>query len=300
MDALIELRTLVARLARRTPPAPGLPRLKWARATRPDVPVNVMAQATLAVVVQGAKRTVVGARALDTGTGDMVITSIDTPVTTQVTRATAREPYLGVGLEIRPTVVASLLLDHAEPRRRTSSAAEPRSRGTPLAIASTRAPEDLLDAFRRYLRLLDEPQDIPVLGEAIEREILWRAMQSPQGVALRDTGIASSNLMLVRRAIAVLQERFVEPLQIPELARAAHMSLASFHRHFRKVTAMSPLQFQKRLRLQEARSRLLADAVDVTSVSLAVGYRSPSQFSREYRREFGLPPAEEAARWRAR
>jgi transcriptional regulator GlxA family with amidase domain len=135
-----------------------------------------------------------------------------------------------------------------------------------------------------------------VLAEAIEREILWRVMQSPQGAALRDIGRADSRLTLIGRALEVLQSRFAEPLEIGELARAAKMSGATFHRQFRKATAMSPLQFQKRLRLQAARARLLSHAGDVTSVSQFVGYQSPSQFSREYRRQFGVAPGEEVAR----
>ena len=165
-----------------------------------------------------------------------------------------------------------------------------------IAIVTSLATAELLDAFRRYLRLLDAPRDVPVLAEAIEREILWRVMQSPQGASLRAIGRADSHLTLIGRAIEVLQLRFAAPLHIGEPARVANMSGATFHRHFRKVPAMSPLQFQKQLRLQAARARLLSHAGDVTSVSQFVGYQSPSQFSREYRRQLGVTPGEEVAR----
>ena len=213
---------------------------------------------------------------------------MNAPITSEITRASAREPFLGVGLTLQPSLLASLLV--------TGPADRPRA--TPLAIATNKASDELLDAFRRYVRLLDAPGDIPVLAAAIEREIMWRARQSAQGDALRDVGLANSNLTHISRAIELLQERFTEPLAVADLARVAHMSPATFNRHFRKVTAMSPLQFQKRLRLQEARARLLARPGDIAAVSFAVGYQSPSQFSREYRREFGLPPGEESARLR--
>ena len=281
MDALNELRAIVARHAKRETLPATLPRLQCALYTRPSPPVTVVAKASLALMVQGAKRTVLGSRTFELGAGHFIVTSVNAPITSEITRASAREPFLGIGLTLRPALLASLLVE---------TAAE-RPRETPLAIATNKASEELLDAFRRYARLLDAPGDIPILAEAIEREIMWRVMQSAQGAALRDIGLASSNLTHISRAIDLLQKRFTEPLLVADLARAAHMSPATFNRHFRKVTAMSPLQFQKRLRLQEARARLLARPGDVAAVSFAVGYQSASQFSREYRREFGLPPS---------
>lgn len=206
----------------------------------------------------------------------------------RVTRASAREPFLAVGLLLRPALVASLLLKAPDVPPGT----------TPLAVATGKASEELLDALRRYVRLVEAPADIPVLAEAIEREILWRVMRGPHGAALRTIGLADSSLARISRAIDLLQERFAEPVRVAELARVAHMSEPTFNRHFRRATAMSPLQFHKLLRLQEARARLLAGGADVTSVGFAVGYQSLSQFSREYRRQFGVPPGEDAARVR--
>lgn len=285
MDALSELRANVARHAKAGTTNPELPRLRCAVSLKRTEPTSGTDDSWVGLIVQGAKRTVMGSRTFECGAGEFVVASVSAPVTRQVTR----EPCLLVGLKLQPSIVASLLL-----RRR----APPEKHETPLAIATSKASDELLDAFRRYVRLLDAPEDIPVLGEAIEREILWRVMQSPQGAALRDIGLANSNLALIGRAIEFLQRHFTEPLEVDEMARIAHMSRATFDRHFRRVTAMSPLQFQKRLRLQEARARLLARTGDVASVSFAVGYQSPSQFSREYRRQFGLPPGEETAQLR--
>ena len=289
MDALAELRILVSRLARRAD-ASVLPRLRLGVATSPTSPASLLTPSTLALVVQGEKRTGLGPRAFEYGAGQVLITSVSAPLTTQITRASTREPFLGVGLTIDPALLASVLLK-----------APARKRGdTPRGVVTSMASDDLLDAIRRYVRLLEAPSDIPLLAEAIEREILWRVIQSPQGGTLRESGLENSHLLRIGRAIELLQARFAEPLPVATLARAARMSAATFRRHFRKVTAMTPIQFQKQLRLQHARTRLLARAGDVRTVSFAVGYQSASQFNRDYRRQFGLPPGEDAARWRER
>ena len=291
VDALTELRERVDRLARGGPTPSCLPHLRCGRHTRPSGPHGSTEEsmvALIALVLQGEKQSILGSHSFSYGTGDVLVASMKAPLIGRITRASAREPFLAVGLGVRPSLVASLLW----------AAPDVKLGATPLAITTGRASEELLDAFRRYTRLADAPNDIPVLAESIEREILWRVMQSPQGATLRSIGIANSSVARISRAIDLLQQRFAEPLRTAELARAAHMSEPTFCRHFRKTTAMSPLQFQKLLRLQEARARLLVEGRDVTSVSFEVGYQSPSQFSREYRRQFGVPPAEDAARGR--
>jgi transcriptional regulator GlxA family with amidase domain len=155
----------------------------------------------------------------------------------------------------------------------------------------------LLDPWLRLMRLLDTPEDMPVLGPMLEREILYRLLQGPQGGVLRQIALADSRLARVRRAIACIRARFDQPLRIEELAGLAGMSPAAFHRHFKAATAMSPLQYQKTLRLQEARRLLIAEP-DAARAGYAVGYESASQFSREYARLFGAPPARDAARLR--
>jgi transcriptional regulator GlxA family with amidase domain len=149
------------------------------------------------------------------------------------------------------------------------------------------------------LRLLDHPADARVLAPLVEKEILWRLLTGAQGAIVRQIGLADSSLSQVSRAIRWIRDNYAEQMRIEDLARQAGMSAAAFHRHFRAVTTMSPLQFQKRIRLQEARSLLLARPADVAGVGHLVGYDSPSQFSREYRRLFGAPPGQDATRLRA-
>ncbi|MFY0540956.1 AraC family transcriptional regulator N-terminal domain-containing protein [Nannocystis pusilla] len=236
MDALTELRALVDRLARKGEPPSELPHLRWGRSTqtsRPNDATEESMTALIAVVLQGEKRSALGSHAFTCGAGDLLVASMKAPLPGQITRASAREPFLAVGLLLRPALVASLLL----------KAPDLPPGATPLAVATGKASDELLDALRRYVRLVEAPADIPVLAEAIEREMLWRVMQGPHGAALRNIGLANSSLARISRAIDRLQERFAEPVRVAELARVAHMSEPTFNRHFRQATAMSPLQF---------------------------------------------------------
>ncbi len=159
----------------------------------------------------------------------------------------------------------------------------------------SRASTDLVDAVVRLLRLVDQPDDAPVLAPLVQREILWRLLRSPQGAAVRDIGLADSSLSHVARVIRWIRDHYTEPFRVEELAAMAGMSTSAFHRHFRTVTELTPIQYQKKIRLQEARLRVVGLGEDVTSAGYAVGYDSPSQFSREYRREFGAPPSRDRA-----
>jgi AraC-like DNA-binding protein len=217
-----------------------------------------------------------------------VVISLDLPVTGHVVRAAPDRPFLGMGLTLDPARIAALLLD-----------APTAARADAAGIAVSDATDDLLDPIVRLLRLLDRPEDIPVLAAPIEREILWRLVNGAQGATIRQIGLADSRLAQIARSIRRIRTDYAEPLPIVELAKTAGMSVTSFHRHFRAVTAMSPLQFQKQIRLQEARTRLIADSHDIAAVGQAVGYESPTQFNREYRRLFGAPPGRDAARLQA-
>lgn len=249
----------------------------------------------LAVVAQGTKRISVGGTMHDYGAGQYLVASVDLPVSGQFTDATPERPALGFGLELRPEVVAELML--------TTAAAEfPRStRGesSPPAVAVGDISSRLLDAVLRMLRLLDHPRDIPVLAPMIEREILWLIMSGEQGATVRQLGLADSSLSRVRHVVRWIREHFAESLRVDELAELARMSPSAFHRAFRAVTSMSPVQYQKSIRLQEARLRLIANPADIGAVAYAVGYGSPSQFSREYRREFGAAPSRDVITLRA-
>lgn len=245
----------------------------------------------LAVVAQGTKRLSVGGAVHDYGAGQFLVASVDLPVSGQFTDATPERPALGFGLDLRPEVIAELMLsaaaaDFPRPARGESS---------PPAIAVGKVSTRLLDATVRMLRLLEHPRDIPVLAPMIEREILWLIMSGEQGATVRQLGLADSSLSRVRHVVRWIREHFAEPLRIDELAALARMSPSAFHRAFHAVTSMSPIQYQKRIRLQEARLRLLAHPGDIGATAYAVGYESPSQFSREYRREFGASPSEDAA-----
>jgi len=254
-----------------------------------------MTGTVLAVVAQGEKTLALGDRQLRYAAGQYLVASLDLPVSGRWTRASREEPALGFGLVIRPALVAELLLNPAArefPRHRRGASA-------PSALAVCDAPPELVDAAVRMLRLVDRPRDIPVLAPLVEREILWRLIAGPQGETVRQLGLADSSLSNVGRAVQWIRDHYDQAVRVDDLAEIASMSPSAFHRSFAAVTAMSPIQFQKRIRLQEARLRLLADPRDVAGAGHAVGYESASQFSREYRRLFGLPPGRDATRMRS-
>lgn len=244
------------------------------------------------VMARGGKRLLLGDEEYEYGAGQCLVVTADLPVTGHFTQTADGSPSLGMALVLRPAVVAELVLRAPSGRW---------TRGTPThsAISTADAGAELLDAVIRLLRLLEQPSDAPILAPLIEREIIWRLLSGPQGETLRQIGMPDSNLAFVSRAIGWIRENYAEPMRIEELAQVAGMSPSTFHRHFRVVTAMSPLQFQKRIRLQEARTMLVASPGDVAGIGHRVGYDSPSQFTREYRRLFGAPPGQDAMRLRA-
>ncbi len=287
--ALSELQSLIARHARPGEPDTSLPGVRALVSTMPTTAVHCMTEPGLGIVAQGGKQTIVGDRRFDYGEGDFVVTSVDLPTSSHVTRASGARPYLACRLTLNPAAIASLLLE---------APGADEAVGVPCGMGVHAASPDLLEAAVRMLRLLDAPRDAPVLRPLVEREILWRLLNGPQGGRVRQIGLADSRLAQVSHAIRHIRQHYAKALSIEELAHLATMSESSFHRHFRAVTAMTPIQFQKQIRLQEARARLLADADDVAAVGYAVGYDSPSQFSREYSRLFGAPPGRDVARLR--
>ncbi|MDV9178111.1 AraC family transcriptional regulator [Streptomyces sp. W16] len=286
---LRELRALIDRHADRAPLAVG--GLMLSRADRPEAPSASLARPVLAVVAQGSKRLTLGDRVHDYGAGQYLVVSVDLPVAGHYTRASPEEPFLACGFTLEPAKIAALLLE---------AGTDPLPHRTaPHGLAVCDAPAELLDATVRLLRLLDRPGDAPVLAPLIEKEILWRLITGEQGALVRQIGLADSQLTHIGRAIRWIRDHHTETLRIEDLARLAGMSASPFHRHFRAVTALTPIQFQKRIRLQEARLMLLSSAADVADVGFAVGYDSASQFSREYRRAFGRPPGQDAVRLRS-
>jgi AraC-like DNA-binding protein len=248
-----------------------------------------MSGTILGFVAQGLKRVSVGDRTYDYAEGQYLVTSVDLPITGCVLEASESTPYLGFGLVLAPTVVAELLL---------ATPGGPRSTASSPALAVSSATAEMYDVSVRLLRLLDRREDRAVLGPSFRRELVWRLMQGPHGATVRQLGLQQGNAPDVRRAIHWLRNHYAEPVRVEALAELATMSNSTFHKAFSAVTAMSPIQFQKRIRLQEARQLLVAGETDVTSAAHTVGYDSPSQFSREYRRLFGAPPGRDTRRLR--
>jgi AraC-like DNA-binding protein len=295
MSAIAELRTLIARHAR-PDETTAIDGVLLSAAGRPGEPKASTTGTVMAIIARGAKRLAIGDRVYDYGPGQYLVASVDLPITGHYTHASADEPALGFGLILRPRAIASLLLDadaaHASNPPRSARPAPPG-----LGVAD--ATPELLDAVVRMVRLLDSPDDRDILAPMIEREILWRLINGPLGQSVRQIGLADSSLTHVSRAVRWINEHYSEPFRVEDLARSCGISTSAFHRNFQAVTALSPIQFQKQIRLQKSRLLLLTGVDDVATVGYRVGYDSTSQFSREYRRQFGLPPGRDAARLRA-
>jgi AraC-like DNA-binding protein len=259
--------------------------------TGPAIPEYSLTAPLLVVMAQGGKHLLLGDRTYEYRAGQCLVVTANLPVTGHWVGTSKATPALALALVLRPSAIAALLLQTTAGRR-------PRPTGDVSAMSTGEASAELLDAVVRMLRLLDEPADAAVLAPLIEKEILWRFLAGPQGDTLRQIGLADSDLTHVSRAIGWIRDNYAEPMRVDDLAGLSGMSPSAFHRNFRAVTAMSPLQFQKRIRLQQARSLLLAHPRDVAGIGHLVGYDSPSQFTREYRRLFGAPPGQDAARLR--
>jgi AraC-like DNA-binding protein len=267
----------------------GLPGVSAIRVSRPG---HEMTQAlhrpAVCLIAQGAKRVMLRDEAYAYDPRRVLVFSVDLPISAQVTEATLARPYACFRLDIDPVEIADLVMKGAA----TNKPSDEVTRGLFLTAATP----ELLDAVLRLMRLSRAPRDVPLLAPLAVREIFIRLLQSPAGERLAGIGRADAHASRVAKAIAWLKENRAEPLKVEDLARRVHMSTSSFHQHFRTLTAMSPLQFQKQLRLQEARRLMLAEGADAASASHRVGYQSPSQFSREYARQFGAPPARDIQR----
>ncbi|MFI7609341.1 AraC family transcriptional regulator N-terminal domain-containing protein [Micromonospora sp. NPDC049366] len=288
---LTELRALLARHARpdmRT----SIDGVLISKVDRRTPPATSMSGTVLAFIAQGAKQIALGDRMYEYRAGQYLVASVDLPVTGRFTRASADAPALGFGLVLRPALIAELLSQAAP------GDLPPLAGGAPSGMVVSDAPDELGNAVVRMLRLLDRPRDATVLAPLIEREILWRVLTGEQGAAVRQLGLADSSLSHVARAVSWIRDHYAQSFRVEDLARRSGMSASAFYRNFQAVTSMSPIQFQKQIRLLEARLLLATHPNDVTGVGVRVGYESPSQFSREYRRQFGAPPSQDAARLR--
>jgi AraC-like DNA-binding protein len=270
--------------------ATEIPALKLWRFSHPTEPVPVLQEPAVYVVVQGRKQVTLGDRTYVYDRSRYLAVSVDLPVVGNVFEASPEQPYLCLTLAVDPRELAALIVETGQPAPRDDHD------GRALYLSPVRTP--LLEGLLRLVRLLDAPEDIPVLAPLILREVNYRLLQSEQFGRLAQMAIGDGRLRRVSGAIAWIKEHFAEPLQVEALAGRVHMSPSALHQHFKAATAMSPIQYQKRLRLQEARRLLLAGAPSADSVAYQVGYASASQFSREYARLFGQPPRRDAERLR--
>lgn len=287
MDALAELRVLAAHAENRRTET-GIPRVAMVRGKIPEHELAGVYEPMVNLILQGGKTMTIGDCTLHYDPATYFVMSVDLPAVGQVHQAAPNKPYLAVSLTVEPGLVGELL--EASPARS--------ARGEGFAVAPVTSA--LLDAWCRLLRLMKVPDEIPALAPLYEREILFRVLQGPQGHILRDVALPDSASARIRQAIHWIRAHCAQPLPIAELARRSAMSESAFHKHFKSLTAMSPLQFQKRLRLMQARSLLLGNLATATSVAFDVGYESASQFNREYARFFGKPPATDARELRER
>jgi len=264
--------------------------LTLARREAPTDPMSHMYEPSICLIAQGAKRVLLGDDTFVYDAHHFLVTSVDLPTVVQVVKASQEKPCLSLMLKLDQREISQLMVDSNLPPPR----AQESSRG--MAIGEVTLP--LLMAFQRLIDLLAEPKDIPILAPIIQREIIYRLLVGDQGARLRQMASAGSQSQQIARAIYWLKDNFTRALRIEDLATQANMSASTFHHHFRALTAMSPLQYQKWLRLNEARRLMLTEHMDGSTAAFQVGYESPSQFSREYGRLFGAPPLRDITKLR--
>jgi len=262
--------------------ATEVPGLMLYRCTAPTVPSPCTYEPSLLVIGQGRKRVNLGKTSYVFGQSRFLLTSLELPVMSQVITASAEAPYFAFFLKLDMSAVREILNTEEVPVPEATS----ETRGMAIGVSTP----ELVNSCCRMMDLLDAPQDIPFFGKLIQREIIYRILQGSQGARLRAIATLGDQSHQTAKAVAWLRSNYEKPLPLEQLAAIAGMSRSTLHQHFRALTAMSPLQFQKRLRLHAARQRMLTGDLDAASAAFEVGYESPSQFNREYRRFFGQPP----------
>jgi AraC-like DNA-binding protein len=283
---LTELRALAA-MAENRRTETGIPRVAMVQGAIPEHLLAAVYEPMINLILQGSKSLTVGDRTLHYDPATYFVMSIELPAVGVVNPAVTGEPYLAVSLTLEPTVLNTLLNDLPAPTGRSEQEA-----GFSVAAVTPA----LMDAWVRMLRLMGDPVAIAALAPAYEREILYHVLQGPHGWMLREVAAPDTAMARVSQAIQWIRRDFAEPIRVQALAQKAAMSVSAFHRHFKAVTNLSPLQYQKRVRLLQARTLMVASASSVTSAAFEVGYESATQFSRDYARVFGLPPARDTAR----
>ncbi|HCH4653876.1 TPA: AraC family transcriptional regulator N-terminal domain-containing protein [Vibrio parahaemolyticus] len=259
--------------------------LRFSRWTTPTPPTSYTHNPSICLIAQGRKRVLLGEESFIYDANHFLISSVDLPIIANIIEASEEQPYLGLIMELDLTEISQLIVD--------SELAFTQTKEAQKGIAVGELSESLLDAFVRLAELLDEGQNIKILAPIIKREIFYRLLMSEQGTRLHQIVTAGSHSHQIAKAIDWLKNNFVKPLSVGDLASYTGMSKSSFYTHFRSMTSMTPLQFQKKLRLSEARRLMLTENLDAMAATFKVGYESPSQFSREYSRLFGAPPSKD-------
>ncbi|MDQ0862286.1 AraC family transcriptional regulator [Bacillus sp. V2I10] len=286
-----ELANLIERFSKQdgVHPTP-IPSLFLIRESIITEPISRVNEPSFCIILQGEKEVLLGEERFLYGPGNYIVASVDLPVTGQVIKASAESPYLALKIEFTPSQVLEVLNE-------TDIQFE-QGKNTKRAMFVSEVEPSLLDAVLRLASLVENQKHIPVLAPLFKKEIIYWILQGPHGEALEQMALEGSNASRIREVIDHIINNYEKPFQIEGLAEIANMSVSSLHRHFKEVTAMSPIQFQKQLRLQEARRLLLAESTVVADVAFRVGYESQSQFSREYSRMFGFPPRVDINRMR--
>ncbi|HHX8538142.1 TPA: AraC family transcriptional regulator N-terminal domain-containing protein [Vibrio diabolicus] len=262
-----------------------IPGLRFSRWATPTPPTSYTHNPSICLIAQGRKRVLLGEDSFVYDANHFLISSVDLPIIANIIEASEDKPYLGVIMELDLTEISQLIVD--------SELTFNQSKEAQKGIAVGELSEPLLDAFLRLIELLDEGQSIKILAPIIKREIFYRLLITEQGARLNQIVTAGSHSHQIAKAIDWLKNNFVKPLSVNELAAYSGMSKSAFYTHFRSMTSMTPLQFQKKLRLSEARRLMLTENLDAMATTFKVGYESPSQFSREYSRLFGAPPSKD-------
>jgi AraC-like DNA-binding protein len=260
----------------------AIPGVVLVRRTAPTAPCSGTYQPSVIVVAQGSKRVDLGQRSFVYDESRYLLTALDLPIVSQVVEASATRPLLAMAMKLDMSLVRELLSREEVDVRATASEHH--------AMVTGQVTSQLLSASIRLLDLLSTPRDIPFLSDLIQREIVYRLLSGPEGARLGAIATLGDQSHKTAKAIAWIRDNYTKPLRLDDLAQIAGMGVSTFHHHFRVLTNMSPLQYQKQLRLQDARGRMLVDGLDASTVAFNVGYESVSQFNREYSRFFGLPP----------
>lgn len=287
-----ELAERIARAVHDDGTAQPLPGLHLTRSSTPLEPLHGVLEPSLCVIAQGSKEVLLGESRYRYDPAHYLLATVELPSVGQILEASKERPYLGLRLELAPTLVSAVMLE-------TGHTSPPPGTAPVRAIAVSPLDVDLLDAVVRLVRLLDAPADARVLLPLVAREIIYRLLVGEQGGRLRHLALLGGYTTRIIRAVERLQQNFDQPLRIEQLARELGMSVSGLHHHFKAVTAMSPLQYQKRLRLLEARRLLLGEDLDAARVAYRVGYQNASHFNREYKNLFGAPPMRHVHQLRA-